>query len=345
MEARKSDITNVCITFSLYGLMQYLLLVDEDTARNRTFYFFGDGIDPSIRNRSCSEHFSTRPSPDWKEALSRRFRKAWMRLLKYNRYPFLRTAALYAQDWLYPSMLIGSRNYSLLSDSPLFLDWNMQTDCKLYQRQMKEKETLKGKLMMLLYGRLSVMNYGNNAQCQRFYLTAPNDTPVQRGKETVVKSLEEMWAEADESHRRFVMEVFDIEKDTLPKDEGRDILFITQPWVDDEILSEEECRELTDRMMAHYDRGRVVIKRHPRDTVDYASWYPDIPRQDKVVNLELLMMLGYKPKKVVTISSSVVDFLPESVDVDWFDTNVHEKIRKLCGDTVQPRRHVNRVVL
>lgn len=345
MEAGKNDITNVCITFSLYGLMQYLLLVDEDTARRRTFYFFGDGINKAIRDRLPSEYFSTCPSPGLKEAVKRRLRKAVFRWLKYRRYPFLKTAKLYAQDWLYPSMLIGSRSYSLLSDSPLFLDWNMKEDCRLYQRQMKEKESMAGRIKMMLYGPLSVMNYGNNNQCRRFYLTALNDTPVQQGKETCVRSLEEMWASADESHRRFVMEVFDIDEHSLPQDEGRDILFITQPWVDDEILTLSECRTLTDRLMSHYDRSRVVIKRHPRDTMDYASWYPDIPCQDKVVNLELLMMLGYRPKKVVTISSSVVDFLPESIEVDWYDTHVHEKIFRLCGNTVQPRRRVNRVAL
>lgn len=337
------DVQNVCICVVLYSLLQYLLLVDEESSRKRTIYIFGDGISPKIRERLPSIYFETQKN-DFKSTLKKRFNKLILRFFKNLKYPFLERVKFFAQDHEYTSMLIGSRNYALLSDGPHSLSYILDKDSGTLLRQKEKQRSIFGRLERLLYGNLSLNFFGNNSQCKTIYLTEPNELPY-KDKEIVVSALKSLWDSSSESKKQFILNVFDVEKSDIEILTSKSVLFLTQPFVVDGILAEEEYISLLKKIFAKYSEQDILIKLHPRDNFDYATNFPLIENYSKPLNTQLLSFIGLEIKKVVTISSTAVNDMPHSTEVDWFGTSVHPKIERYVGCDIVPSRSYNQVYI
>ena len=338
------NITQVCIAVSNYALLLYLLLFDEDTVANHTAYFFSDTIDKNIARRLNARYYKIK-AHTWQEAVRLRLRKLQLRFFKYAMFPYLKTADIYALDLGYLSLLIGSRNYSLLSDAPDCLTMNMQSDSPLYVQQRKHAESFTGKLQRLIFGDVFVDFYGNNHQCTDIYLGEENFSSVLEGKRVHIQSLRSLWDNADDSHRRFVLNVFDFSEDDMQLLRERPILFFTQPLAGDFHLSDEEYSELLQRIFSHYPQQQLLIKIHPRDKFEYGKYFPDLPVFSKVINSQLMTMCGVVPKRAVTVFSSAVFDMPDSTEVDFYGPDIHPKIAANVCSVMRPKRKYNKVNL
>ena len=141
------------------------------------------------------------------------------------------------------------------------------------------------------------------------------------------------------------MDLFGVNTDDAQRLIGKNIMFLTQPLVQDNILQENEYLTLLQSIFNHYDRSKVVIKTHPRDTFPYKQYFPDIEVYDKKVNIQLLLLSGVRLQKAVTICSSSINAFPNEVEADWFGTGMHPNLRQFYGEEMKPFRPYNQMTL
>ena len=141
------------------------------------------------------------------------------------------------------------------------------------------------------------------------------------------------------------MDLFGVNMDDAQRLIGKDIMFLTQPLVQDNILQEEEYLTLLQSIFKHYDRSRMIVKTHPRDSFPYHRYFPDIEVYDKKVNIQLLLLSGVRLQKAVTICSSSINAFPDEVEADWFGTGVHPRLGQFFGNDLCPYRPYNQMTL
>ena len=337
LSVRYKDVENVCMTGSIYSLLQYLLLMDEETIKHKTCYMLGNAADKTICSKLPAIHFDGKQTGTiWTP--SRWFYKVYLRIIRDRKYPFLKSAKLYGLDSGFLSPLIGKREYPLLSDGPLCMSQNMQIESPEYKKQLKKQHSIAGKLEGLLYGNLSISTFGNNDQCIEFFMTEENNSVAFKDKPVHVKSLQSMWGESSESKRSFIKYVFDITNNDVELLNSKKVLFLTQPMLKDRILTEKEYIDLLKKIFSNYNAPDILLKLHPRDNFNYKQYFPDIAIYGKPVNMQLLVLLGSRVEIASTICSSSINSFPESVEADWFGPNCHPKIKSFFGDTTKPSR-------
>lgn len=339
------EITHVCIAPSIFPLMQYLLLVDLEVSRDHTYYFFNDVIPAFTRQRLVCSCLPNRRDKSIKSAVMRRAEKLAVALFKTLRYPFIKTAKIFAFDNPNTSLYIGNRPYSLLSDGPHCFSRCMQEQSVEYIQMCRKSKSFFGKLQRLIYGDVFVDYFGSNRWCEKIYLTEENASPILKNKTVDIRSLEQMWAQASDEKRNFILSLFGISIADIDFLNSKPTVFFSQPIIEDIHLSTDEYADIIKRLFSHYDTSRLLIKTHPRDHFPYREYFPEVEVFDKSVNSQLLQVAGFLPKKIVTIYSSSVDTFPESVECDYFGVEVHPDIVATLGPEFKPYRKVNKVAL
>lgn len=342
LQVAYKDVRQVCITGSLYALLQYLLLFDEDTVKRHTCYFLGYAVGDKVSCNLPAVSVGIKQTRSFFSPL-RWIEKIWLQIVKNYKYPFLKTAKIYALDAGFAAPLIGKRNYSLLSDGPNCMTMNMQENSAEYLRQIHKQHSFGGRLEGLLYGSVAIHTYGNNPQCTAFYMTEKNNSFVYGERPVYIASLQEMWDAATENKRSFVRRVFNVSEEDIALLNGRKVMFLTQPLILDCHLTEEEYVAILREVFAHYDLAQVILKLHPRDNFDYKRYFPDILVYNKAVNMQLLVLLGANVERAVTICSSSVNAFPNNVEVDWFGPAIHPKLSAFYGDNIFPARPYNQL--
>lgn len=322
------EINNVCICYSIYPLLQFLLLMDEDDVKKHTCFFMGSEISQQIRNKLPCYCYDTKPLSSVMDRIKRISCKIFLRIVKNLRYPFMKTAKIYAQDFGYLSILIGDNHYSMLEEAPDHLNYVGNMESFEFQRIRLKSMSLKGKLESFLYGKISTRFHGDNDQCDEFFLTEPSSAIVLENKIVHVDSLESMWKKSSVKKRNFILSVFDLTRDDEDLLASYPIIFLSQPWVNDLLLKESDYVSLLNEAFSYYNIGEIIIKCHPRDSFDYKKYFPNVQVFSKPVNMQLLLLvMSGKLKKVVTFSSSAVDLLPDDVEIDWFGVPAHKLTR------------------
>lgn len=334
----RNEITHICICGSAYALLQYLLLQKEEVCRDHTFYFVGSGVSPLItRNLVNCERFETMPVKGV-HRIKRVFIKLYLRCFGRRLYPFVKSSDIYAQDYLYPIVIIGRYPYKLLNESPYFFSVNYSVKSTEYMRCMAHLHSLSGKIETMLYGKPLVFLPGQTNQCEEILLTEPNKTPLLAEKKYKVDTLKSLWEQSEESKKEYILSVFNASRNDLIE---KKCIFLTQPIVQDGLLTEEEYEEVLKKVLSLYEKKQICIKVHPRDDFNYGRLFPEVEIYAKPINLELLLMINQKCDRVISLFSTAVNTIPEEIDVDWYGTSVHPKLFHRLGNTVVPFRRYN----
>lgn len=327
-----SNITHVCIAGTVYSLLLYILSQDYEQIRH-THFFFGDGIKAEIRNRFPNHtYYSTNPLSGW-AMMRRRFQKLWLRLFAWRRFPFLRSAAIYAEDHLYfSSLLIRNRNYVLLEDGIYWFSIHMRPDSVFYQKMTAKQHTLLGRMQTMVFGKIATHQMGTTVQCQQILLSQPYDSPWFTHKDIRVVDMQEAWKQAGSEKQHYLMQKFDVTPEDVATLQSKTIILFTQPLSADHIITEEEHYEIYKQVISNYDADKLVIKTHPRDNFNYRHYFPTVSVFAKPTPMELLSMMGIRFSTAVTICSTVVYTLPYEVKIDWIGSRIHPKIFEFFGD-------------
>ena len=339
---KAEDITHVCIVPSLYPLLQYLLLMDDDIIFHHTCYFVNEVIPENIRKQLPCIYYNYF-GKKFSQKVSRRLTKLRLRFCKYRDYPFLRLANIYALDIPYLSLCIGNQSYSSLSDAPNWLTLNMQKSSTEYLRQQRHSNSIIGKIQSLVFGNLFVHYLGNNDQCKAFYLTEENNSFVLKGKDVYVQSLSSLYSKASDKKQQFIMGLFDISRNEIEFLNSRPNLFFSQPLMNDCGLTEEEYMDVLTKIFQHYPSQSIIIKTHPRDKFDYIKHFPEVIVFSKPINSQLLCLMGITPQRIITVSSTAIEGFPGTIECDYYGNVVHPKIEKYFGNNYEPKRKVHHI--
>ena len=329
---RNCDITHVCVAPSLFPLLQYLLLVDEETAQYHTYYFFNDVIPSALCRKLVCYRYVRQPDSSLIVAIKKRIYKLFIAFFKTWKYPFLDSAHIYAFDYPVLCIYIGNRKYDMLSDAPQCFTYNMQEDSEEFRQQIARHHTLLWWIQKCVYGDIYANYYGNNKWCQLIHLTEKNDSPILTTKKVCIQSLDTLWSSASENKKQYILSLFDISEEDIHILSSKPIIFFSQPLREDCNLLDAEYYEILKKIFKHYNTQDIIIKTHPRDKFDYSAYFPQITLYNKSVNSQLLQLLGLTPKKVVTFFSSAVEAFPETVDCDFYGAGIHPNVYAMFGD-------------
>ena len=330
----------MCIAPTLYPLLQYLLLMDDDIAFRHTFYFVNELIPEKARQKipcKCYNYFGKSTA----QKFNRRWQKFRIRFFKHIDFPFLKKVEFFGNDIPYGSLLIGKSSYNLLPDAPNCLTLNSQYNSAEFLRMQNKANSLIGRLQRLVFGDIFVHYFGYNRQCKAVFMTEENTSPTLEGKTVQIHSLQSQWDSASEEKKNFIMGLFDITDNDIMILKTRPNLFFSQPFINDCGLTETEYTNVLAQIFKNYPSNSIIIKTHPRDHFDYAKHFPDIIIFSKPISSQLIVLMGVTPQKIITITSTAIEGFPESVECDYYGIHIHPKIEHYFGENYKPKRIVN----
>lgn len=314
--------SRVCIVNTVYSLFIYLLISSKEEINN-TFFFFSDGIDVSIREKFLNFYYI--PSKEYSKLnfVSRVWLRLKLRIIARFKWPFLSSADLYGHDHLcITSPLIGNRRMVVLEDglanycdNPL--GWVEYHGMNLLIRK-------------LLFGPLStVMPLGKSFYAKKVILTGIRSIPEVLKDKVVLINLPQLWEKLAGEEKERISGFFSISPAMLSELTQKEVVLFTQPFTDD--ITSGELIAIYRNMIEGVDITKLIIKRHPRDTVDYRKAFPGVCVFEKPIPMELLTLLGVKFKEAYTISSTAVLLLPSVVKIHFAGNNVHPVLLEKYG--------------
>jgi len=328
---KKKQISRICIVDTVYTLFFYYLNYSIDEI-NHTFFFISEGLPNLIRKKLPQYYFFKKRKTVFQRLL---FRLS-LRISSHFRWSFLQNKPIYGLDHLtFSSGIIGNKTYTLLEDAPYIASFYFNS--LAYKKNIKQRASkVKCFFIDLLFGRVFLRPFGVNSQCKQIVFSKNDLHPTLLGKNIQIKSLEQLWDGASEQKKETILQLFDINNDDIAFLSSKSIIIFTQPLFKDNITSEEEQVQIYDEIIKQYPAQEVLLKPHPRDSIDYSFYFPNIAIIRKNIPSQLLDLLDIKFKKAVTISSSSVLSFHYDIEIDWIGTKIHPKIEAAWGEIQMP---------
>lgn len=308
------------VTGSVWALLIYLLMNDEDDIENTYYFFIDTGVHGSIRKNFHKSHTFHTIYWDSHYRLSVIY-YTFARFFYRLRWPFLIYRKIYGIDLGRETQaVIGYRKYCLIEDGVGDYDIN--------NSPLQRSVSLKHRIM---YGPIYERYFGNNKLCYRIILTRKPSTPVMEEKGQTI-NIEELWNSSSETKRRLILSKFNVCNEDLQQMCSRNCLILTQPLSEDGMISEEEKLEIYRKYILDFGEENTIIKTHPREKTDYRKTFPNAMVFDKIVPMQLIRLIGTNFKKVATLSSSsALDFLNDNIEVYFEGTSGYPSIERKYG--------------
>jgi hypothetical protein len=178
--------------------------------------------------------------------------------------------------------------------------------------------------------------WGDNVLCNEIIITQNEILPYMKDKKIIVTSLSSLWEKSPESKRNLILNIFDLEKEDIEILKSRENILFTQCFIDDGELTEEEHSRIYRKIVNNYDHNTLLIKKHPRETFDYKSLFPDIPVFEKPIPMQLFDLLGVRFKRAITVFSSIVVSFDYDIAIDWYGTEISNTLLRNRGSKKCP---------
>lgn len=323
---------NTCIVGSVYGLIVYLLQCPDDDVK-RTYYCVDTAIQSAINVEGLDVKWF-----DWfvKEKQNKTNGSTWLwrwrRISTFFKYFFIRFTHIYAQDQLiYAPLIINRHSYVLIEDAPRIF-----TICEEipHWQPFELPRTFKGMKKRIRMGAIYGRFLGTNKYCKNRLITSSDDVKSRHliGRKFTLLNLQELWKEASSYKKTIILRMFNISDDLLLRCSKCQSVLLTQPYFDDGLVTEQELVDVYKPYIEKYSNGGIIIKPHPRDTVNYEKYFPNVIYVKTKAPMELFSILGIHFKNAITICSMAVTSLPKPVNIIWIGAGVHPNISRLYGD-------------
>lgn len=323
-----SKITNICLVDTPYALSIYLLKMSMDDIRQTKFFTSGS-VNFRVLDKlpnGCISYWNYEPIASWKQMVK-------VRIDRLFKYPYIFWAKLYAQDHLAMSaQLIGRKNYTLVPDSPTcFETWEgspLQPHCY----PISDNWTRRIKNWLSYKHTMYHQMYGTNEQCINRWIVNESEaeTTYVKNKRYELIDPYQLWQNADDEKREFILRVYEIDTILLSELQEADTLILTQPLREDCKLSDDEYRQIYEPYIRKYPN--TIIKPHPRDKFDFEKYFPNTLVLKSYAPMQLLNYMGIVPRRAITVCSSAISAMPDSVEKISIGTKVNKKVFAKYGD-------------
>lgn len=166
-----------------------------------------------------------------------------------------------------------------------------------------------------------------------FYITnvAPEDFELKVKKVKRI-DLKHLWKEKEKKEKEKILSIFGINEIYLRSFQNKKIILFTQPLSEDNIINEEEKISLYRKVLDNYSKHEVIIKPHPREKTNYLEKFSDCSIMKGNFPSEFLYLEGIKISKVVTLFSTAALTFGKNLEIDFYGTEVNEKIFEKFGN-------------
>ena len=238
--------------------------------------------------------------------------KLWVFILKI----IFKYDTVYGVDHTFiGSKLLRAKNFILIEDG-------------LMNYQEKKQSKLKGYLKKIL---LKKPILGRAKNVKKIYLTGLAPIPKEIAHKVEIINLKELWDKKTLEEQNEILDIFSFDLNIKEKIKGRDIILFTQPLSEDNVITEEEKLKIYSEIIKKYPKKRLVIKTHPREKTNYKDIFKEYLILDNPFPFEILNLLDVKFNKAITLFSTAALGLGEGVEVDFYGTEVHDKILERFG--------------
>lgn len=153
--------------------------------------------------------------------------------------------------------------------------------------------------------------YGTHKYIKNIYLTNKHDNPLIKDKVSVI-DINQLWNNLTQNEQNKILQIFNFDLNNM-NFEKAPIIILTQPLSEGEYnISLDEELSIYKNMIEKFKNKKVIIKPHPRDLKNYKEIFPDIEIIDRFFPIELLSLIGIKPRVVCSVSSTALLNFKES---------------------------------
>lgn len=297
---KSKNIKDIAILGTIYSLFLYCLIKIEDI--ENTYFILGKGVPNEIyfnlkhRERVNERYLNSEIS------IIRMLSKIYLRL-KYE--IKFRNLALkfWGHDHLpFSSEVLGNNKITLIEDGIAnYSENNFNAGKTTYIKKL---------LYPLIYGVQSTEeSFGTSKMVESIIMTNLKPIPNRILHKATIINPYEIWNNLKINDKLKIYNIFNITNAELDKIH-RNIILITQVCDDPE--NQEKYLEIYKNAISKYNNDDILIKKHPRERINYSEIFPNIQIFDKPIPLELLSLMGINFKIAMTISSTAIYNLPES---------------------------------
>ena len=328
---RRYKQSRICFVGTHYALLLYLLHSSYDEIKD-TYFIFGEGMDEETASRFEHKTLIRKPKIFKKNDLIGLAYSFYFRLFILRR--FSESCVLYAQDHLKDSKtVIGNKSYILIEDSKFKCRYYRNED-PAFEENRKVKGTLRYTIKKFFYGGTVYGVHGDNIQCKAALMSVMDVVDYLNGKKIIVCDLKNTWNNSVNIKKNLILDTFNFKTEDIDG-LSRDVIIYTQPLYPD-VLTKEEHIQLYKKVISYYQQNDLVVKVHPRDVVDYEELFPQAYVYRKRVPSQLLEIMGLHNKKAITFFSSAVQNIDYPIEIDWYGTEVSEKLFARFGHCEAP---------
>lgn len=316
-----SEVKAVFMVASTYSLLLYYMVFGKDQFQ-KTFFFVSDAISDTVQNKmKYVEYLSFKKyssHPRWIQVIIRFF----LYKISYIRWPFLRTAPLYGGDhlWFAPS-LIRSRDLLVFEDGLANYD----------RRELERTISFKHKwLYKFLYGPFMCEGeYGMSKQVKKIFLTGLDTIPdLVRDKSEII-DINKLWQSCDQE---YIFNLFNLSIEDVELIKKKKVLLLSQPYNID--IGDQALVDIYNDILSGYSPDDIIIKTHPRDTLNFSHYFPGIDILTKKIPAELFAFIGLNFTDIYTINSTAIFSFPKKCNLHYLGYRVHPTLLEKYGDDI-----------
>lgn len=311
------------ISPSIYTLFLYTLINDEWTESD---FVLSDRIPMVIHQRlrdlfGVDVYSDISPSKNY-PAIKRLLLKDkhW---LAYNKYANGRKyQKVWGNDEFYLSMKYRGQGISIIEDGP----FNGMPKSFFISRRNKQELTMLPLSLKWIIN--NYIPYGFDHRVKEIYHTPGIALPLEIKQKGKLVNIKDNWGAKSGHQKSDILRLFGIEKDFVDNINNYKSVLVTQSLP----IPDKDKIAIYKRMTHDIAEEEILIKTHYAETTDYQSAFSKSKIMSLPVPMQLFDLLGYRPQKIMTISSSAIQpFIREGVEIVFLGTECDERIKKVYG--------------
>lgn len=283
---------------NLYTVLQYMLL--ESPEENDTLFFIHDKFPAEVSSRMKNVVY----------VMNTPAKKHLFSLLKIHYYAFIyrNIPVFLAGDLVYTDLFLSRfKNIFYLEDGiGSYVLADKEAMSFVCQRKSAWRRFISGDIHLR-------MGLADNVR--KIYLTGILPLPASAAGKGEIINLKQLWVKKDPAQQKEIKRLFIPPDFDYSQMNDCEVLLLTQPFSEHSSghFSEDEKIEVYRKLLEGIDESKVIIKPHPAETTDYRHYFPNVFVMDICCPLELLSFTGFKIKKAISVSSTAILNLDNSV--------------------------------
>ncbi|WP_455637984.1 glycosyltransferase family 52 [Parabacteroides sp.] len=282
-----------------YALLQYYLL--EPYKAEDTLFFIHDGFPKAVSNRIPGAILLS-GSSKWAFRIS-------SILIRFYACLNRKMPVYLGGDLTFTNLFLEC------FDTVFYMEDGTASYVLVHNTERQTKQRNESMMNRWLYGNWQPW-YGLAECVRKVYLTGILPIPEIIADKVELIDLELLWQQKDSKQKENIQNIF------VPKDldktgfDNCKVLLLTQPFSEDSdgYFSESDKIEVYRKLVAGYDESEVLIKVHPREITDYSHYFPRVRILRTTCPMELLMLLGLSVQRAVSVNSTAIFNLNQSVE-------------------------------